>query len=102
MIRRHCKPREPKEEVSIEALTCPKCKEYLLKKGKTAYGCSNFQVCGFKIPFEFLGKNLTDKHVFDLLSKGKTAKIKGLQIPGNPDPIDARLIMNGDFNFEVG
>lgn len=96
------KPREPKEEVSIEALTCPKCKEYLLKKGKTAYGCSNFQVCGFKIPFEFLGKNLTDKHVFDLLSKGKTAKIKGLQIPGNPDPIDARLIMNGDFNFEVG
>lgn len=73
-----------------------------VKKGKTAYGCSNFQVCGFKIPFEFLGKKLTDKHVFDLLSKGKTAKIKGLQIPGNPDPTDARLVMNGDFNFEVG
>ncbi|WAC13721.1 type IA DNA topoisomerase [Dyadobacter pollutisoli] len=96
------KPKEPKEEIAIETLTCPKCKQHLLKKGKTAYGCANFQACGFKIPFEFLGKKLTDKHVFDLLSKGKTTKIKGLQIPGNPEAIDAKLVMNGDFNFEVG
>ncbi|MCF0041759.1 DNA topoisomerase 3 [Dyadobacter fanqingshengii] len=96
------KPKEPKEDIDIESLTCPKCKLQLLKKGKTAYGCSNFSACGFKIPFEFLGKKLSDKHVFDLLSKGKTAKIKGLQIPGNPTTIDAKLVMNGDFNFEVG
>ncbi|MCE7060232.1 type IA DNA topoisomerase [Dyadobacter sp. CY343] len=100
--KKPAKPREPKEEISIESLTCPKCKEHLLKKGKTAYGCSNFQVCGFKIPYEFLGKKLTDKHFYDLLSKGKTAKIKGLQIPGNPETTDAKLVMNGDFNFEVG
>ena len=96
------KPKEPKEDINIESLTCPKCKLQLLKKGKTAYGCSNFSACGFKIPFEFLGKKLSDKHVFDLLSKGKTVKIKGLQIPGNPTTIDAKLVMNGDFNFEVG
>ncbi|KQS28327.1 type IA DNA topoisomerase [Dyadobacter sp. Leaf189] len=96
------KPKEPKEEINIETLTCPKCKAHLLKKGKTAYGCANFQVCGFKIPFEFLGKKLTDKHVYDLLSKGKTTRIKGLQIPGNPETTDAKLVMNGDFNFEVG
>lgn len=100
--KKPAKPKEPKEEINIESLTCPKCKEHLLKKGKTAYGCSNFSACGFKIPFEFLGKKLSDKHVFDLLSKGKTAKIKGLQIPGNPETTDAKLIMNGDFNFEVG
>ncbi|CAG5074731.1 DNA topoisomerase 3 [Dyadobacter sp. CECT 9623] len=100
--KKPAKPREPKEEINIESLTCPKCKEHLLKKGKTAYGCSNFQVCGFKIPYEFLGKKLTDKHFYDLLSKGKTAKIKGLQIPGNPETTDAKLVMNGDFNFEVG
>jgi len=35
------------------------------------------------------------------LSKGKTAKLKGLVIPGNPEPVNARLVMNGDFNFEV-
>ncbi|MEO6287789.1 MAG: DNA topoisomerase 3 [Dyadobacter sp.] len=101
-LKKEAKPKEPKEEISIETLTCPKCKQHLLKKGKTAYGCANFQVCGFKIPFEFLGKKLTDKNVFDLLSKGKTTKIKGLQIPGNPETIDAKLIMNGEFNFEVG
>jgi DNA topoisomerase-3 len=101
-VKKEPKPKEPKEEILIETLTCPKCKQHLLKKGKTAYGCANFQACGFKIPFEFLGKKLTDKNVFDLLSKGKTTKIKGLQIPGNPDTIDAKLIMNGDFNFEVG
>ncbi|TDE15387.1 type IA DNA topoisomerase [Dyadobacter psychrotolerans] len=95
------KPKEPKEEISIESLTCPKCKSFLLKKGRTAYGCANFQACGFKIPFEFLGKQLNDKNVYDLLSKGKTAKIKGLLIPGNPEPVNARLVMNGEFNFEV-
>jgi DNA topoisomerase-3 len=100
--KRASKPKEPKEDVSIETLTCPKCKQHLLKKGRTAYGCANFAICGFKIPFEFLGKKLTDKHVYDLLSKGKTTKIKGLSIPGNPEPVDARLVMNGDFNFEVG
>ena len=100
-IKKEAKPKEPKEDISIESLSCPKCKHHLLKKGRTAYGCSNFQICGFKIPFEFLGKKLNDKNVFDLLSKGKTAKLKGLLIPGNPEPVDARLIMNGDFNFEV-
>jgi DNA topoisomerase III len=101
-VKKERKPKEAKEEVAIDTLTCPKCREHLLKKGKTAYGCSNFQACGFKIPFEFLGKKLTDKHVFDLLSKGKTSKIKGLIIPGSAEPIDARLVMNGEFNFEVG
>jgi len=100
-IKKDPKPREPKEEISIETLTCPKCKAHLLKKGKTAYGCSNFQACGFKIPFELMGKKLTDKHVYDLLSKGKTAKIKGLLIPGSETTLDAKLIMNGDFNIGV-
>lgn len=100
-VKKDPKPREPKEEISIETLKCPKCKEHLLKRGKTAYGCGNFQVCGFKIPFELMGKKLTDKHVYDLLSKGKTAKIKGLVIPGSEAPIDAKLVMGGDFNIGV-
>lgn len=93
--------REPKEEISIESLNCPKCKSHLLKKGKTAYGCGNFQECGFKIPFEIMGKAINDKQVYDLLSKGKTGKIKGLMIPGNPEPFDGKLVMNGNFNIEV-
>jgi DNA topoisomerase-3 len=96
------KPKAPKKVIAIEELSCPKCKTHLLKKGNTAYGCANFKVCGFKIPFEILGKKLTDKYIIDLLSKGKTGKIKGLQIPGSDTPTEGKLIMNGDFNIEIG
>ncbi|ANE53211.1 type IA DNA topoisomerase [Flavisolibacter tropicus] len=93
------KPKAEKESISIEQLYCPKCKTHLLKKGNSAYGCANFQVCGFKIPFEILGKKLSDKQIFDLLSKGKTGKIKGLKIPGNEQEIDGKLVMDGSFNI---
>jgi DNA topoisomerase III len=89
--------KSPKEALNIEALHCPKCKEHLLKKGNTAWGCGNFKVCGFKIPFELLGKTLTEKQVYDLLSKGKTTKIKGLQVPGAAAPVDGKLVMDGSF-----
>ncbi|CAG5017304.1 DNA topoisomerase 3 [Dyadobacter sp. CECT 9275] len=99
--KKETKPKTPKPEIAIEELNCPKCKNQLLKKGKTAYGCTNFQVCGFKIPFEMMSKTLSDKHVFDLLSKGKTTKIKGLVMPGRPEPFDGKLVMNASFNIEV-
>ncbi|TXI87345.1 MAG: type IA DNA topoisomerase [Crocinitomicaceae bacterium] len=97
------KPREskPKEEINIEAMHCPKCKNQLLKRGNTAFGCSNFSVCGFKIPFEILGKKLTEKQIFELLSKGKTSKIKGFVVPGSTTPTDGKLVMTGNFNLEL-
>jgi DNA topoisomerase-3 len=95
------KPRAPKEAVSVESMKCPKCNEHLLMKGNSAYGCGNFKVCGFKLPFEILGKKLTDKQIVDLLTKGQTTKIKGLKVPGGASPIDGKLVMNGSFNLEV-
>lgn len=71
-------PKQPSAKAP-ESLTCPKCKAHLLKKGNTAWGCANFTACGFKIPFEVSGKKLTDKQFTDLVQKGKTGKIKGLQ-----------------------
>ena len=53
-------PRKPKEKIEIEQLDCPKCKSAKLMRGKSAVGCANFKVCGFKVPFELLGKKLTD------------------------------------------
>lgn len=32
--------------------SCPKCNTGKILKGKTAWGCSNFKVCNFRIPFE--------------------------------------------------
>jgi DNA topoisomerase-3 len=89
----------PKAAVAIEAMQCPKCKTHLLKKGHTAYGCANFRECGFKLPFEIFGKKLTDKQIADLLTKGKTTKIKGLKIPGSSEATEGKLVMEKDFNI---
>jgi DNA topoisomerase-3 len=99
--KKESKPRAPKEAISVESMKCPKCNEHLLMKGNSAYGCGNFKVCGFKLPFEILGKKLTDKQIVDLLTKGQTTKIKGLKVPGSASPIDGKLVMNGSFNLEV-
>ncbi|WP_343306235.1 DNA topoisomerase 3 [Chitinophaga niabensis] len=96
-------PPEPKPKVAvvIEELKCPKCKTHTVKKGNTAYGCGNYSVCGFKLPFEVLGKKLTDKQIADLLNKGKTGKIKGLKVPGSDTEKEAKLVFNADFNLEM-
>jgi len=95
------KPRvkKEKEKIVIEDSTCPKCKTSQLVKGKTAYGCSNFKVCGFKIPFEIGGKKLTDNQIHQLLTKQKTTKIKGFVDGNTTEKFDAKLILN--FNFDV-
>ncbi len=46
-------------------------------KGKTAIGCSDFKNCGFKVPFVIFGKKITEKQIMDLVTKGKTSKLKG-------------------------
>ncbi|WP_212006135.1 type IA DNA topoisomerase [Chitinophaga sp. HK235] len=70
------KPKAEKKPVDLATMQCPKCKEHALLKGNSAYGCSNFKVCGFKLPFEVNGKKLTDKQIQDLVTKGKAGKLK--------------------------
>lgn len=96
-------PLEVKSErtTNVEEIHCPKCKDQLLKKGKTAYGCSNFKTCGFKLPFEVFGKKLTAKQVADLLLKKKTGLIKGLRIPDKEEDANSRLILNEQFHVEA-
>lgn len=99
------KPRAPrivKEKIELDSLNCPKCKTVKLMKGKTALGCSNYNACGFKIPFELLGKKLTETQMLDLLEKGKTGIIKGLVVPGTAEPKNAKLVMDGSFNIGIG
>ena len=91
------KPIKPKP--AIDAMHCPKCNTHLLKKGNTAYGCSDFGNCGFKIPFEIFGKKLSDKQLTDLLEKKKTGKIKGLQTDATTDLKEGKIVMTSDFQF---
>jgi DNA topoisomerase-3 len=60
--------------------SCPACKEGHIVKGAKAYGCIRYKDgCRFLIPIEQQGKELTEKQVQALLSKGKTPTIKGLK-----------------------
>ncbi len=82
---------EPKET------TCPACKKGILLKGKNAFGCSDWKNgCKFVIPFEFMGKKLTDSQIKRLVEKGKTALIKGFK--QGDDSVDGFLELTEDFN----
>jgi DNA topoisomerase-3 len=84
---------------SSESVECPKCKSGTLLKGKTAFGCSNFKNgCDFKIPFELMGKKLTDAQLKTLAEKGKTPVIKGFDLGGSKK--DGILKLASDFNIE--
>lgn len=91
------KPKKEKEKIVIEDSTCPKCKEHKLLKGKTAYGCTNYKVCGFMIPFEIGGKKLTDNQIHQLLTKQKTTKIKGFVDPTSNEKFDAKLVLDTQY-----
>lgn len=98
----------PKEETgkpeskTLENSACPKCKEGMIVKGKSAYGCSKHASgCNFLIPFSFMNKKLTTKQLSDLISNGKTGKIKGFIVPGSETNKVGTLRLTTDFNIEL-
>jgi DNA topoisomerase-3 len=81
--------------------TCPKCKAGTFIKGNTAYGCSNWKNgCNMRIPFTFMGKEISETILQQLAKKGETSVIKGL-INGT-ESINAKLKFNSNFELEVG
>ena len=92
------KTKRTKKKIVVEELTCPKCKKAKFAKGKTAYGCADYaKGCKVLIPFEFLGKKLTPGQLSDLITKGKTTKIKGFTNPKTGAKGDGRLVLNDAF-----
>ena len=88
---------EKKKEVKTETpLTCPKCQQGTMIKGKSAFGCNRFKEgCNFKINFEFGEKKLSDKHIQTLLQKKKSPSIKGFTIHNKK--VNGYLILNSAF-----
>ena len=85
-------PAEPTE------VTCPACKKGTLKRGKNAWGCSDWKDgCRFIISFEFMGKKLTEAQIRRLVEKGKTALIKGFKQEG--DMVDGFLELTSDHKI---
>jgi len=80
---------------SSDEMICPKCQKHKIVKGKSAYGCLGFKEgCKFVIPFEIMGKKLTDKQIQTLIMKGKTAKIKGFVIGGIKQ--EGKIVLNAN------
>jgi DNA topoisomerase III len=78
------------------SLKCPKCKTAELVRGKTAVGCKNFKVCGFKMPFQISGLELNDKQIMAFLETG-SLKVK-------KDNLWETLVYTNDFEvvFSTG
>jgi len=78
-------------------LTCPKCKEGKVIKGKSAYGCLRYKEgCDFRVPFVVKEKKLTQAQLELLIEKGKTRKIKGFEING--EKVEKELSFDEQFN----
>ena len=86
---------ETKEE---ELLKCPRCKEGIILKGKTAFGCEHFKSgCKTIIPFEIYDKKLTKNQIKQLIKKGESPLIKGFNIKSEKK--NGKLKFNDHFQL---
>lgn len=85
--------------IPVHSRPCPKCgKGHVVIRAKTAR-CDNTG-CGLLVFRRFLNKELTDGHIEQLLSSGRTNLIKGLKgKKGNS--FDAMLVFDGDYNVTL-
>lgn len=85
---------QPQETTSLGP--CPKCKQGQIKEGQRSYGCSNWKSgCNFTIWKELASKKLSKKNIDDLITKGKTAYIKGFKNK-NGQEFNASLVLDKD------
>lgn len=83
---------------------CPACKKGSILFKRSFYGCSEYEKgCKQTFPSQILGKKMTEKHVKDLCTKGKTSVIKGMKSKGGKT-FDAHIIIKdakeGTLGFE--
>ena len=80
-----------------EELRCPRCKKGLIIKGKTAWGCAEFRNgCQLRVPFVYMGKELSDSQLEQLILKGKTNKIVGFS-NSDGSKRDGKLLFDKEF-----
>ena len=88
-----------KKNLDFKKVSCPKCKKSNLIKGKTAVGCQDFKNCDFKVPFELMGKKMTENQIHQLITRKKTNTIKNIRIPGSEETKDGIFVLDENFNI---
>ena len=67
-----------KKDQLVEGTLCPKCRKGKLLKGTRAFGCNRYgNGCDFLLPFQFMGKKVSENQYLRLLGKGETVTLKG-------------------------
>jgi len=90
--------KKTKAKIDLDALSCPKCREHKLIKGNTAYGCVNFKVCKFILPFRVYSKVLTKSQINELVTNGTSKKINGFVLD---DGTAQSGKLKFDHNFQI-
>ncbi|HEY6252273.1 MAG TPA: DNA topoisomerase 3 [Candidatus Angelobacter sp.] len=81
---------------------CPQCKTGTVRKTIKGAGCSRYkQGCKFSIWGQINGKTLTDEHIRQLVTKGRTGLIKGFKKKDGSGTYDACLVLTDDFKVRL-
>ena len=89
-----------KKATGITSEVCPKCKKGTIRKGKSAYGCSEFnKTCDFVIPFKFEGKTISEKQYTRLFQKGSTVNLKGFKV--NNASVEGLVRFDDSFKLKL-
>lgn len=79
--------------------TCPKCNTGQLLKGSKAFGCSNYNnSCDFLMPFQFLGKKISENQLLRLLDKKTTSNLKGFKT--ETGKVEGKICFDAEFKFK--
>ena len=86
---------------SEQIALCPTCKKGSISFKKSFYGCSEYaNGCKQTFPSQMLNKKITEKHVNELCTKGKTSVIKEIKSKAGKT-FDASLVLtDGSITFE--
>jgi DNA topoisomerase III len=81
---------------------CPQCKSGTVRKTMKGAGCSRYKEgCKFSIWGQINGKKLTDDHIRQLVTKGRTGPIKGFKKKDGSASYNARLVLTDDFKIRL-
>lgn len=84
---------------NARSLVCPLCNKGQIRQNQKAYYCTEYKNgCKFTIWNTFAGKTLSDKNVYDLVTSGKTSKIKFKKKDGT-EYTASLMLENGEVKF---
>jgi len=94
------RPRNDKSKKQVAGKTCPKCKKGTLRKGSKAFGCSEYnKTCDFIMPFEFLGKKISENQLIRMIDKNSTTNLKGFQT--ETGKVEGLIRFDEHFKFKL-